>query len=194
MEREAGDITRLLVEWGHGDRAAYDRVMELVYGELKLLARRAVRRGGDPAVLQPTAIVHEAYLRLARQNRVDWQGRAHFFGIAATVMRRILLQDARARRARKRGGGMLTVSLDAAGDLPALDAGRVLAVDAALRELETLAPRQARVIELRVYGGLGVEEVAALLGLSTATVKRDWRVATAWLKCELTQRPEPAPA
>jgi RNA polymerase sigma factor (TIGR02999 family) len=190
VEREVGDITRLLVDWGRGDRSAYDRVVELVYPELKRLARHAVRRAGaGPAALQPTAVVHEAYLRLARQNRVAWQDRAHFFGVAATVMRRVLLQHARAQRARKRGGGTLTVSLDAAGDLPALDAERIVAIDAALRGLEALAARQARVAELRVYGGLEVEQVAALLGVSAATVKRDWRLAAAWLRRELAPSP-----
>lgn len=188
MERTPGDITRLLIEWGRGDRTAYDRVVELVYFELKRVARRTLRRAGGPDSMQPTAVVHEAYLRLSRQSRVDWQSRSHFLGVAATVMRRILLQHARAQRAGKRGGGAFIVSLEATGELPALDAGQVLAVETALRELEALDPRRARVAELRVYGGLGVEEVAALLGLSTATVKRDYRLASAWLKRELRGR------
>ncbi len=182
------DITRLLNAWGDGDRAAYDRVVELVYPELKRLARAAVRRAGH-ASLQPTAVVHEAYLRLLRQQRVDWQSRAHFLAIAATVMRRVLWQQARARRAQKRGGDAWTVALDEAPARAALDARQVLVVEQALRELHALEPRPARVAELRVYGGLSVDEVGALLGVSSATVKRDFRVASAWLKRELGWRP-----
>ncbi len=181
------DITRLLGAWGRGDRAAYDRVVELVYAELKRLARGAVRRAGDGA-LQPTAVVHEAYMLLLRQKRVDWQNRSHFLAVAATVMRRVLWQHARAQRARKRGGGTWTVALDASEARAALDPRQVLAVDQALRELHALDPRSARVTELRIYGGLGVEEVGALLGVSSATVKRDFRVASAWLKRELSGR------
>lgn len=182
------DVTHLLHAWGRGDRAAYDRVIELIYAELKRCARRALHRAGAAHELQATALVHEAYLRLLRQERVDWQSRVHFLAVAATVMRRVLLQDARARRAGKRGGGTTTVALEAAGELAALDAGQVLALDQALRDLHARDPRPARVAELRVYGGLGVDEVSALLGLSSATVKRDFRLATAWLKRELSGR------
>lgn len=178
------DVTRLLQGWRAGDREAAERLMERVYDELRRLARR--RLSGERAghTLQPTALVHEAYMKLAGQ-RVDWRSRAHFFALAATAMRRILVSHARKRRAAKRGGGALTLTLDeglAGGGERDLD---LLALDRALAGLAALDPRQARIVELRYFAGLTIEETAEAVGVSPATVKLDWQMARAWLHREL---------
>ena len=176
------DITALLKDWSGGDREALERLMPIVYGELKRLASSYLRSERSDHTLQPTALVHEAYLRLQGQRQVVWSNRAHFFGIAARIMRRILVDHARRRRAAKRDAAVLRVTLvdDAADRAPEL-----IALDSALTNLERLDPQQARVVELRYFGGLTVEETAEAAGISTATVKREWRTARAWLRREI---------
>jgi RNA polymerase sigma factor (TIGR02999 family) len=179
-----GDVTALLRDWSGGDPRALERLMPLVYGELRKLAASYLRRERSDHTLQPTALVHEAYLRLVDQRGVDWHNRAHFFGIAARMMRRILVDHARRRQAAKRDGAAYRIS--GSGDL--VEAGHdpdLLALNSALDGLEALDPRQARIIELRFFGGLTVEETAEVVGISTATVKREWQTARAWLAREL---------
>jgi RNA polymerase sigma-70 factor (ECF subfamily) len=178
----AADITRLLHRWRGGSREAFDLLIPLVYNELRALAsRRRTRKAGDEA-LQTTALVNEAYLKLAGQRSVDWQNRAHFFAIAAQLMRRVVVDDARRRLAQKRGRGEVAVPLD---DMPApqpsVEVCDVLALDAALAELERLDPDLGRVVELRFFGGMTVEQTAAVLGRSATSIKRDWAVARGWL-------------
>ena len=177
------DITALLKDWSGGDRDALERLMPIVYGELKRLASSYLRSERPDHTLQPTALVHEAYLRLEGQRSVVWSNRAHFFGIAARIMRRILVDHARRRGAAKRDVATLRVTLvdDAAADR----APELIALDTALTSLEDLDPQQARVVELRYFGGLTVEETAEAAGISTATVKREWRTARAWLRREI---------
>lgn len=178
MPREA---TELLVAWSQGDEAAGDELFPVLYVELRRLARSLLRRERPDHTLQPTALVHEAYLRLARQHSLRWENRAQFFAIAAQMMRRILINHARDRRAAKRGGGTLNVPLDEALDLAESTHVDVLQLDEALAELEGLAPRQSQIVELRFFGGLSLEETAHVLSISTATVERQWRIARAWL-------------
>ena len=179
-----GDVTALLRDWSGGDPRALERLMPLVYGELRKLAASYLRRERSDHTLQPTALVHEAYLRLVDQRGVDWHNRAHFFGIAARMMRRILVDHARRRQAAKRDGAAYRIS----GSRDLVEAERdpdLLALNRALDGLEALDPRQARIIELRFFGGLTVEETAEVVGISTATVKREWQTARAWLAREL---------
>ena len=187
----SGQVTRLLQQWQDGDRAALDRLIPLVYDELRVIASRYLAREGRKDVLQTTALVNEAYLKLVDQRDVDWQNRAHFFGIAARLMRRILVDNARRQLRGKRGGVAVRVPVEdrpiAAPDGP-LDAVETLALDHALGELERLDPDQGRIIELRFFGGLTVEETAAVLRISPATVKREWAIAKAWLYRALTKR------
>ncbi len=187
------DVTQLLIDWSQGDRQALDRLMPLVYDELHRLARRFMRRERQSHTLQPTALVHEAYLKLVDQNRVAWQNRAHFFGVAAQLMRRITMVHVRDLRAAKRGGGeWLRVTLDSDLQLADQRAGDLIALDDALSDLATFDPRLARIVELRFFGGLQIDETAAVLGISKATVKREWQTARAWLHSELrhSDRPE----
>jgi RNA polymerase sigma factor (TIGR02999 family) len=177
-----GDVTSLLLEWNGGNRAALDALLPVVYRELRQLARGYMRLENPGHTLQPTALVHEAYLKLIDQNRVTWQNRAHFFGIAAQTIRRLLVDHARARRRLKRGGGDLRVTWTENLNVPAQAEGvDLLGFDEALRNLAELDPQQGRVVELRFFAGLSIEETAAALDISTATVKRDWAVARAWL-------------
>jgi RNA polymerase sigma factor (TIGR02999 family) len=176
------DITALLKDWSGGDREALERLMPIVYGELKRLASSYLRSERADHTLQPTALVHEAYLRLQGQRSVIWSNRAHFFGIAARIMRRILVDHARRRRAAKRDAAALRLTL--VDDASADRAPELIALDTALTSLEKLDPQQARVVELRYFGGLTVEETAEAAGISTATVKREWRTARAWLRRE----------
>lgn len=177
-------VTRLLLDWSNGDEAALKQLMPLVYDELRRVASRRLRDERRDHTLQPTALVHEAYLKLIGQRSVRWQNRAHFFGVASELIRRIAVDHARRRHAAKRGGGVQTVWL--AADVPGVERNvDVLALDAALGKLGGLDPRQARVVELRFFGGLDVEETAEVLGISTATVKREWRTARAWLYQEI---------
>jgi RNA polymerase sigma factor (TIGR02999 family) len=187
----SAQITVLLRQWQDGDRAALDRLIPLVYSELHVIASRFMAHEWRHGTLQTTGLVNEAYLKLVDQREVDWQNRAHFFAIAAQVMRRILLDYARRRQREKRGGGAVTVPMDtvtvAAPDVG--DAVDVIAVDRALQDLEQLDPDQARIVELRFFGGLTVEESSAVLGISPATVKREWAVAKGWLYRALTSGP-----
>jgi RNA polymerase sigma-70 factor, ECF subfamily len=180
------DVTGLLVAWGNGDRAAGDKLLPLVYAELHRRAAAAMRRENEGNTLQATALVHEAYMRLVDQRRTEWQNRAQFYGLAAQLMRRILIDHAREHLAEKRGAGAQQVTLSGieanAGDDGAID---VLALHEALERLALLDARQARLVELRYFGGLSIEETAAALDVSPATVKREWSTARAWLKREL---------
>ena len=183
----APDVTGLLLAWGRGDQTAAEQLVPVVYEELHRQAERAMRREGGEHTLQATALVHESYLRLVDQRRVEWRNRTHFFAIASTVMRRVLVDHARARLTAKRGGGAVPVSL--AGAEPATPEGTdeadLLALHEALEKLAILDPDQARLVELRYFGGLTIEDTAEALSISPATVKREWAVARAWLRREL---------
>jgi RNA polymerase sigma-70 factor (ECF subfamily) len=179
------EITQLLKAWGGGDAAALDRLAPLVYQELRRLARRHMRREQAGNTLQTTALVNEAYLRLADAGGVSWQDRTHFFAVAAQMMRRILVDAARARRSEKRGGPAARVNFDQVAEVVPSPANDLVALDDALNTLAEVDPRKVRVIELRFFGGLSVEETAAVLGVSPQTVMRDWKLAKAWLTLEM---------
>ena len=182
-------VTEWLIAWSHGDAAALDQLIPLVHEELRQLAKRYMRRerGQHSArTLQTTALVNEAYLRLIDAQRVQWQNRAHFFAIAARLMRQILVDYARAQHYAKRGGGMQPISLDEAPPLAAARAPDLVVLDDALNALASVDERKSRVIELRFFGGLSVEETAEVLKVSPDTVMRDWRLAKAWLLRELS--------
>jgi RNA polymerase sigma factor (TIGR02999 family) len=184
----AGKITELLRAWSGGDERALAKLVPLVYDDLRQLARRSLRREQPGHTLQPTALVHEAYARLLDQNRVEWRNRTHFFAVAAQTMRRVLVDHARKRKASRRGGGDLRLSLDealAAGHDRDVD---LVSLDHALRGLTAIDAVQGRIVELRYFGGLTIEEAAEVLSISPATVKRDWTVARAWLYREMTRR------
>jgi RNA polymerase sigma factor (TIGR02999 family) len=185
---DAADITRLLHEWRDGSREAFERLVPIVYEELRVLASRQLSREWRHDRLQITAVVSEAYLRLFQQREVDWRNRGHFFAVAAQLMRRVLVDHARHCLRAKRGGAAVTVGLDEAQSVPAAPADAVdaLDLDRALTKLEALDPGQARIIELRFFGGLTIEETAAALSWSPSTVKREWAVAKGWLHRELT--------
>lgn len=176
----------MLSELGQGGRTV-DEVLSLVYDELRQVARHQLRGERSDHTLQPTALVHEAYLKLSRLDRIEWSSRAQFFAIAAQAMRRILVDHALGRRTAKRGGGRPPLSLDEAVAVSAEDGEQILALHEALSDLERVEPRLGRVVECRYFAGLSVEETAAALGISTATVKRDWSVARAWLHRELSE-------
>jgi RNA polymerase sigma factor (TIGR02999 family) len=179
------DVTALLDEWTRGDRRALDRLLPLVYAELRRMAVRQLRNERAGHTLQPTALVHEVYLRLVDQRNVDWRNRAHFFGVAAQVMRRILVDHARRHNASKRGDGLPRVSMDEANEAAAPDGIPVLALDQALDRLAGMDAELARIVELRAFGGLTIEEAACVLKISPSTAKREWRTAKAWLTREL---------
>jgi RNA polymerase sigma factor (sigma-70 family) len=197
-------VTQLLCEWADGDKRALGELMPLVYAELRRLAQRHLRRERSNHTLQRTALVHEAFLRLVNQKDVRWQSRAQFLGLASQLMRRILVDHARTRLAAKRGAGAVVVSLDqtgavlepagpdgADGPAAAVDVASdpevdLSAIDTVLARLETLDPKQGRIVELRFFGGLTIEETAEVIGISPATVKREWVLARAWLRRELT--------
>jgi RNA polymerase sigma-70 factor (ECF subfamily) len=187
----AHDVTALLRAWSKGDRSALDELIPLVYGELHRLAHHYMRCEGGPRLLQTTALVNEAYLRLIDASRVNWQNRAHFFAVSAQLMRRILVDYARSRQRHKRGSGVaprfleeaLTVSREASTDLVALDE--------ALDALAAVSPRQSQTVELRFFGGLTVEETAEVLKVSPETVQRDWKVSKAWLLRAMDPRIHP---
>lgn len=180
-----GPATELLVAWGHGDEAALEQLIPIVHGELRRLARRHMARERPEHTLQPTALVNEVYLRLVDIRRMKWQNRAQFFAIAARLMRRILVDAARSRHYQKRGGGARKVSFDAAL-LPAAQPGTdIVALDDAVRALSEMDPRKGQVVELRFFGGLSVEETAEVLGVSSDTVMRDWKLAKVWLLRQL---------
>ena len=180
-ETDPQAITRLLNAWQHGDAAARDRLFVLVYDELRRRAAVQLRRERRDHTLRPTALVHEAYLRLMGQDHARWEGRSQFFAIASEVMRRVLVDHARARKAAKRGGSAVRVALD--DDVAAAAPREVdlIALDTALNELAAMDARQSRVVEMRYFGGLGTAEIAEVLGVSRATVDRDWRFARTWL-------------
>jgi RNA polymerase sigma factor (TIGR02999 family) len=185
------DVTALLGDWSRGDRTALNELLPLVYAELRRVAARQLRSERTDHTLQPTALVHEVFIRLVDQQRVDWQNRAHFYGVAANVMRRLLVDHARRRGARKRGEGVRCVSIDEAQDVAAPKEMPVLALDYALDRLKTVDVQLARIVELRAFGGLTIEETAHVLGVSPSTAKRDWRTARAWLARELGSEVRP---
>ncbi len=179
------DVTQLLVDWSRGNREALDSLLPLVYDELRRLADHYLRRERVDHTLQGTALVHEAYIRLIDQNRVQWQNRAHFFGVAAQMLRRILVDHARAHKTAKRGGAAMTLALDEALATPEQRDLDLVALDDCLTALAAIDPQQSKVVELRYFSGLSIEETAEVLGISPATVKRDWVVAKAWLHREM---------
>lgn len=182
------DVTQLLNAWSNGDQAARDGLMSVVYEELHRLARRYMRRESPGHTLQTSALVNEAFIRLVDQRNVHWQNRAHFFAIAAQMMRRILVDYARGRSYAKRGGGVRAISLDEALIVSDERNAEVVAVHEALEKLAKFDPRKSQVVELRFFGGLSIDETAEVLGFSTATVRSDWTMAKAWLRRELSQK------
>jgi RNA polymerase sigma factor (TIGR02999 family) len=181
----ARSVTALLADWNRGDRTALDRLLPVVYVELRRIAARQLRSERVNHTLQPTALVHEVYLRLVDQRQVDWRDRAHFLAVAAQTIRRILVDHARRRGAHKRGDGVQCVAIDDARELAASQDMPLLALDHALGRLEKVDPELARIVELRAFGGLTIEEAAHVLKVSPSTAKRDWRTAKAWLNREL---------
>lgn len=179
------DVTALLVDWTRGDARALDRLLPLVYDELRRIAARQLRRERVDHTLQPTALVHEAYVKLVDQRRVDWRNRAHFYGVASQVMRRLLVDHARRHKANKRGNGFESVAIDEALNVPAPDQISVLVLDDVIGRLEKLDRRLAQLVEVRAFGGCTLEEAAAVIQVSESTAKRDWRTAKAWLIREL---------
>lgn len=188
MDSTSPTITQLLVEWSNGDQQALDQLTPLVYDELRQMARTYMRRERADHTLQPTALVHEAYLRLIDQHSVSWKNRAHFFGIASQMMRRILVNHALARATAKRGGEAEKLSLDDATGLAGQREVDLISLDAALKELELLDPKQTSIVELRFFGGLSIKETAEVLRLSPATVKREWGTARLWLRREMAKQ------
>lgn len=186
MNGEGGDVTDLLIELRRGNREAEAKLIPLIYNELRRLAAHYLRGERPGHTLQPTALVHEAYIRLTRIQQVDWQDRSHFFATAATVMRRILVDHARARQANKREGVLDTVILEDELVVSPARSSELLALDEALDRLNRLNPRQSKIVELRFFGGLNEEETGTVLGISVRTVKRDWRIAKAWLYSEVS--------
>jgi RNA polymerase sigma-70 factor (ECF subfamily) len=185
MPSSSGEVTQLLARVRSGDAEAPERLIGLVYAEPRKLARSCMRRERGEHTLQATALVHEAYLRLVGQRVVEWQNRAHFFGIAAQVMRRILLDYAREHRALKRGGGGVRITLDDALTVSEEQLENIVMLDESLRKLALKDPGQSRLVELRFFAGMSVEETAEVLGISTATVKREWSHAKAWLRRDM---------
>jgi RNA polymerase sigma factor (TIGR02999 family) len=185
------NVTALLGEWSRGNQTALNQLVPLVYAELRRVAARQLRKERADHTLQPTALVHEVYLRIVDQRQVDWQNRAHFFGVAARVMRRILVDHARRHGASKRGDGVRCVSIDEAKDMAASNGMPILALDQALDRLESVDSDLARIVELRAFGGLTIEEAAHVLGVSPSTAKRDWRTAKSWLNRELGSEVRP---
>lgn len=185
MKTSSDSVSRLLQRWSDGDKEAIDELMPLVYGELRRMARRHMRQQPPDHTLQTTALIHEAYLRLVGRQDKRWEGRAHFFGVAAQAMRHILVDYARARHADKRGGEARAVSLEEAAIVSQERAAELVSLDDALQELARLSPRQCQVVELRYFGGLSVTDTADVLMVSSDTVTRDWNQAKAWLYHEL---------
>lgn len=185
-EAQSHQLTRLLIDWSNGDRAALDKLIPVVEDELRRLAHRYMNHERVGHTLQTTALVNEAYVRLVNRKNVQWQNRAHFFGIAAHLMRTILVDHARSHACAKRGGGADKLELDAAMVVTQQKAAEVIALDEALQQLAMIDPQQSRIVELRFFGGLTVEEAAEVLHISPATVKREWSTAKAWLYRELS--------
>jgi len=181
------DVTSLLVRWGKGDANAFDELAPIVYDELRKLARSHLRRERPGHTLQSTALVHEAYLRMIDQQNVSWQNRSHFYGIAAQMIRRILVDYARAKQTKKRGEAPPKIAFEEAVGVHGSEDLDLVALDDALKALAEIDPRQSRIVELRYFAGLSIEDTAEVLQISPATVKRDWTVARAWLKRELVR-------
>lgn len=186
MRQDQAETTGVFLNYCGGDKDALNRLLPVLYEELRVLARSRLRQERPDHTLQTTALIHEAYVRLIDQRQVTWQSRSHFLGIAAQAMRRILVDHARARRAAKRGGGAVLSPLELAIEVPAPDGTDHAELDDALLALEKLDVQQARVVELRFFGGLTVAETAEVIGVSATTVKRDWAVAKAWLYRQMT--------
>ena len=186
MSASPPEVTQLLVAWSNGDRVAGDELMPLVYDELHRLAHQYMRKERPGGMLQTSALVNEAYLRLINQKDVQWQNRAHFFGIAAQMMRRILVDHARGRQSAKRGGSVRPVPLDEGLIVSNERNAEVLALDETLKTLAALDKRKSQIVELRFFGGLSIEETAEVLGVSPGTVMRDWTLAKAWLLREMS--------
>ena len=178
-------VSELLANWNKGDAEAREALMPLVYNELRKLAASHLRRERNDHTLQPTALVHEVYLRLAEQKNVQWQDKSHFFGVTAQLMRRILVDHARSHMADKRGSGLPKVPLNEAIAMSREQPAELLALDESLTRLASTDPQQSRIVELRVFAGLTIEQTAEVLGISPATVKRDWNLAKAWLLREI---------
>jgi RNA polymerase sigma factor (TIGR02999 family) len=187
MSHPTHEVTTLLMDWNNGQPEALEQLMPLVYDELRRIAGRYLRKERQDHTLQTTALVHEAYIRLIDQKQANWQNRAQFFGVAAQMMRRILVDHARGHTADKRGGGVAKLSLDEAIEIAEQREVDLIALDDALTTLAELDEQQCRVVELRYFGGLTVEEVAEVLKLSPATIKREWSMAKAWLHRELSK-------
>lgn len=185
---QRGEITELLIQWRNGDRDSLEQLIPLVYDQLREIANRFLRRERSPHGLQSTELVHEAYVRLVDQTRSDWHSRAHFFGVAATIIRNLLVDHARSRKAGKRGGAAGTISLDEALAFPGQPELNVIAVDDALLSLARIDPQQSRIVELRFFAGLTIDETAEVLQISASTVKRDWILAKTWIFRELSTR------
>lgn len=186
-QTQTHELTQLLVDWSNGDKAALEKLLPLIEQELRRLAHRYMSRERAGHTLQTTALVNEAFVRLVNRRNVNWQNRAHFFGIAASLMRTILVDHARSHACAKRGGGAFNLELDETMIVSKQKASEVLALDDALHELARLDPQQSRVVELRFFGGLTVEETAEVLHVSPATIKREWSTAKAWLYHELAK-------
>src|ERR1700694_922198 len=187
MPRTPQNVTQLLIAWNGGDKQALDKLLPVVYDELRRQAARYLRRERPGHTLQTTALIHEAYLRLIDQKSVHWQNRAQFFGIAAQMMRRILVDHARTKHRAKRGGSDIRISLTDATSVTKDPDLNLVELDEALNRLEKIDPQQSKIVELRFFSGLNVEETAAALQISPATVKRDWKVAKAWLYREISR-------
>ncbi len=187
MASDSDNVTRLLLEWGDGNQQALEALVPLIYKELRNLAHNFLYRERPGHTLQTTALVHEAYLKLIDQNDARWQNRAHFFAIAAQAMRRILIDSARKHAAAKRGGPQEELSLDEVADIALEPDGNLLKLDEALNQLAKIDPRQSRIVELRYFGGLTIEETAEVISVSPATVKREWMMARAWLHQEISE-------
>lgn len=180
------EVTAILHDWNEGDPNAPERLMSLVYDEMRRLARTFLSKERDSHTLQPTALVNEAYLRLVDQTRVNWQNRAHFYGIASRMMRRVLIDHARAHATEKRGGGTIRLSIDDVQVSLEERATSFVALDEAMKRLEQIDERKCKVVEMRFFGGLSDEEIAEVLGVTTRTVLRDWKTARLWLYRELS--------
>jgi RNA polymerase sigma factor (TIGR02999 family) len=178
-------VTQLLIDWSNGDRSALDAMLPLVYSDLRRIAANRLRNERPGHTLQPTALVHESYLRLIQQDRVNWKNRAQFFGIAAEMMRRILINHAVAKHAAKRGGDAVRVSLAVAEDASVQPGIDLIALDEAMKRLAVFDERKSRIVELKFFGGLSIEEVAEVMSISHATVEREWGLARAWLYREI---------
>lgn len=187
MGTDSEKITKLLLAWNQGDQQARDELMPLIYDELRRIAQAYLRRERAGHTLQPTALVHEAFLRLIDQSQVNWQNRAHFFGIAARLMRQILANHAEARQAAKRGGQAERISLNDVKLVSVEQEVDLVALDEAMKRLEAIDPPQCRIVELRYFSGLTIEEIAEVMNISPATVKREWSTARAWLRRELSR-------